>query len=147
MNKPDKIILHCSATEDSGTVSWNAIRRYHMETKGWGAIGYHFGVELIGSPTWSSPGTPEILMGRMPNEEGAHCKGQNDRSIGVCIVGNYDEKPPPVPIWGRTIVLVRWLMVEFDLAPKNVFGHRDFSDKTCPGQCFNLDKFRADLEM
>ncbi len=39
--KPEHIIIHCSGTEDSETVSWSAIRRYHIYDNGWANIGYH----------------------------------------------------------------------------------------------------------
>jgi hypothetical protein len=47
-NKPNKIILHHSATADGPTVSWGAIRRFHVVECAWGAIGYHYGIELVG---------------------------------------------------------------------------------------------------
>jgi N-acetylmuramoyl-L-alanine amidase len=138
--KPSKIILHCSATKDSGTVSWGAIRKYHVEVMGWKNIGYHLGIELIDNYY-------EILLGRMLNEVGAHCEGNNSDSIGICFVGDFDNSEVPPEQWNKGINLVNWLMHIFNLHYKNVYGHREFnSNKSCPGKMFNLDKFRSQLE-
>jgi hypothetical protein len=138
---PTKIILHHSATKDGLTVSWNAIRRYHINECVWGDIGYHFGIELLPDPGYA-PGSYEILMGRMPNKPGAHTRDQNQVSLGVCFVGSFDEVPPPAAQWEKGIQLCGWLCKAFNLLPRDIFGHRDFANKTCPGKKFDLNAFR-----
>jgi len=136
--KPELIILHHSLTKDSRTVSWDAIRRYHVGTNHWSDIGYHFGIERIED-------TFEVLVGRMPDRMGAHCRGQNSRSLGICFVGNYDMGPPPPEMWVKGLGLVRSLMNVFGIPADRVRGHCDFADKTCPGKAFGMDRFRAGL--
>jgi hypothetical protein len=142
--KPDKIILHHSATADSGTVSWNAIRRYYMVECCWADIGYHFGIEHV-ADSGDPAGSYEILIGRVADAQGAHTQGENHRSIGICFVGQFDAVAVPVGQWKRGLTLVAWLLREFGLKPEHVFGHRDFANKTCPGKMFDLNKFRAQL--
>jgi N-acetyl-anhydromuramyl-L-alanine amidase AmpD len=137
---PEAIIIHHSLTKDSDTVSWSAIRRFHL-SNGWSDIGYHFGIEKVNE-------TYEVLMGRMPNKKGAHCKeqGMNSKSIGVCFVGNYDIEVPPPEVWTMGIRLVRWLMGEFEIKWQEVYGHTEFAThKSCPGKMFDMDLFRAHL--
>lgn len=83
--KPTHIIMHDSLTEDGQTVSWGAIRKYHVEFNKWADIGYHFGIELIDD-------NYEILTGRMIGREGSHCPGFNRVGIGICIIGNFDQR-------------------------------------------------------
>lgn len=135
---PSEIILHHSLTKDSKTVSWSAIRRYHVDEKGWVDIGYHFGIELVGDAY-------EILSGRMLNEPGAHTIGHNNTAIGICFVGNFDHELVPPLQWHKGVKLVRSLCEVFEIPTNQVYGHRDFADKTCPGVMFNLDAFREEL--
>ena len=132
------VIIHHSLTADGATVSWQAIRRYHIETNGWRDIGYHFGIELVNSEY-------EVFVGRDLNEVGAHCLGMNDKAIGVCFVGNFDLASPPPPQWKRGLKLVRNLMSQFEIPASKVLGHRDFASKSCPGTQFDLDLFRSQL--
>ena len=139
--KAEYIVLHHSLTEDGSAVSWGAIRRYHMLDQGMVDIGYHFGIERIGV-------FPEILMGRMWDERGAHCKqgGMNNRSLGICFVGNYDLIPVPYGLWQRGIDLCLRLMDMFQIPVANVISHHSVAPhKTCPGLLFNIDAFRQQL--
>jgi len=133
--KPTRITLHHSLTKDSGTVSWNAIRMYHMQLLGWTQIGYHYGIELVGQHY-------EILMGRMMNEIGAHCKGHNEGSIGICFIGNFDLSRPCPEQWELGVKLVKSLIDVLGIPPCRILGHCYYdSNKTCPGKYFDVINF------
>lgn len=135
------IILHCSATRDSGTVSWNAIRHYHIVERGWDDIGYHFGIEKYGE-------NMVILQGRNPADGGAHCRanGMNHKALGVCVVGEYDIEPPSKHRLAVTIDLLTKLCFCYSIAARNILGHREMDGrKTCPGLSWNLDTLRASV--
>jgi len=145
---PEHVMIHHSLTKDSGTVSWGAIRKYHTETKHWNDIGYHFGVELANVGRDGEP-VPEILMGRGWSRNGAHCRhaGMNRKSLGVCIVGNYDEIKPPDDVFLASAKFVAFLCNYFGIDVEGIVGHRDFNPaKSCPGELFDLDDFRECVE-
>ncbi len=133
-----KIVIHHSLTKDSGTVSWGAIREYHLYTKGWKDIGYHFGIEDL-------RGRIEILMGRMPSEKGSHCLGHNQDSLGVCFVGNFDLSPPEKENWDKGIELVRWLISVYGKDVQILGDNELHPNKSCPGKLFSMDAFRKDV--
>jgi hypothetical protein len=150
---PRYIIIHHSLTEDGTAVNWGAIRKFHMTDPSYRFrdIGYHFGVELVRDQY-------EILLGRMPDEDGAHCRemGMNFRSIGICCIGNFDDEDPPIPQWLKTAALVRALIKIYAIPACNVLGHREVGEragynwrnghyKSCPGAAFNMSNFREAL--
>jgi hypothetical protein len=137
-NRPNKIILHHSATADGPTVSWGAIRRFHVVECAWGAIGYHYGIELVGDYY-------EVLIGRLPYEVGAHTQGQNSCSLGVCFVGNFDKAVVPREQWAKGLWLCRSLISQFGIARDAIFGHRSFANKSCPGQHFDVERFKSEI--
>lgn len=139
---PTHIVIHHSLTEDSKTVSWDAIRWYHTKTNGWTDIGYQLGIELIGSRY-------EILMGRMMDQAGAHCKenSMNFCSIGICVVGNFDLAPVPPAQFDLLLRLVRSLMALFGIPVNNVHRHSDYATyKSCPGKLFQWGQFIERLQ-
>jgi len=137
--KPTQIIIHHSLTKDSATVSWNAIRRYHTQELGWAGIGYHFGIELVGEHY-------ETLLGRPMNIPGAHTKGQNGNSIGICFVGNFDIAEPNYKQLACGIVLVKSLLEILSLSRGCVHMHRLYAHyKSCPGNKFPFIEFKNQL--
>lgn len=138
------IVLHHSATADGPTVSWNAIRKYHVETNGWSDIGYNFGVEMVGEKY-------QVMGGRSMKTPGSHAVGFNTSGIGICVVGNFDDAPPPTLQWLRAIELCQQINHFFGRRLE-VVGHRETYkmhnkpvEKTCPGTRFDLEAFRRSV--
>ena len=125
MRNIDKIIVHCSATPKGKHFSADTIKKWHLE-RGFSDIGYHYIVHIDGS----------MGYGRMVNVQGAHCKGENKSSIGVCYIGGMDEG---MKQWEdtRTEEQKSTLLDLLNLLKKfhpnaEIYGHRDFSTKECP---------------
>ena len=67
---------------------------------------------------------------------GAHCRGENKSSIGICYIGGMDEK---MKEWEDTRTeeqkysLLELLKVLKKFHPEaKIYGHSDFSTKSCP---------------
>lgn len=131
MRKIEKIIIHCSATPEGREVTVADIDRWHRQ-RGFNCIGYHFVVYLDGS----------VHEGRPVATVGAHCKGQNAKSIGVCYIGGLtadstaaaDTRTPAQKASLRK--LVEELKAKF--GNLSVHGHSEFAAKACP--CFDVAK-------
>ena len=135
MRKIKEIIIHCSATKEGRNYTVADIDRWHRE-RGFFSIGYHFVIYRDGS----------IHVGRSVEEVGAHCKGHNSNSIGVCYIGGLgkDGKPKDTRTPEQKDALVGLLMRLKRQFPGAVIrGHRDFAAKACPS--FDATKEYADI--
>lgn len=87
MRTIERIIIHCSGLA-YGTV--DGIRRYHVRHKGWSDIGYHY---IVGNgrararAAYDPSLDGRVWVGRPVELEGAHARGVNDDSIGLCLIG------------------------------------------------------------
>ena len=123
--KIDKIIVHCSATPEGKDYSVDTIRKWHLQ-RGFSDIGYHYIIYRDGS----------IHTGRDESVIGAHCKGHNSNSIGVCYIGGCasDGKTPKDTRTSEQrqslLNLLKELKVKYPKA--SIHGHRDFANKACP---------------
>ena len=129
MRKIDTIVIHCSASHQN--VDVNDIKMWHLE-RGWRAIGYHYVITANG----------EVQEGRPIEKIGAHVKGHNSTSIGVCWVGGYqgvDNRTDAQKLAMRDLCMK--LLFEYNVPIKNLKGHCDFKGvtKTCPN--FDVQKW------
>jgi hypothetical protein len=152
-NKPKYIVIHHSHTKDGETLDFNAIRKYHLD-KGWRDIGYHFVIE-------NYQGDIITKRGRPTDDPGAHAVefGMNRKSVGICVVGNYDEAAPPLGYISLLKKLCMAIIVNYTIPVEHVIGHRDVGlmagfdwqkvgptgipqYKSCPGKYFPLGTLR-----
>ena len=132
MRQIDKIIVHCSATREGENFEVAEIRKWHVEGRGWSDIGYHFYIDLYG----------EIHKGRDIAKIGAHCKGHNRYSIGICYCGGVeaDGKTPKDTRYDcqkeSLTAVLRTLKAMYPNAV--IHSHNDFANKACPS--FNATK-------
>jgi hypothetical protein len=119
-----RIVIHHSASRDDGSLNMKAIRTWHLQ-RGWNDIGYHIIVEKIGV-------FPEAVIGRPWYKIGAHAKGANMNSIGICVVGHDEFEDEVFRVLKRTVNMV---CIIFGIDKRQVFGHCEVgSTKTeCPG--------------
>ena len=119
-----------SATKEGNKISATTIDRWHKD-RGWRCIGYHYVVRIDGS----------IEYGRPVQNIGAHVKGRNKHSIGVCYIGGLDAdmEPKDTRTQEQKESLLDLLKTLKRLHPNaTIHGHREFANKACP--CFDANK-------
>ncbi len=135
-----KIIIHHTATTgnlNDPEVAIRAIYQYHTITRKWGDIGYNYIIAPDGSVFEGRAGGKKVV--------GAHAAKYNTGSVGIALLGNYQDEPLPGPMVQSLMALVADLSEEYDLDPEasgtfrgkkmlNVLGHRDVSATACPGE-------------
>jgi N-acetylmuramoyl-L-alanine amidase. len=78
-NQIKLLIIHCSDTPDELNINAKHIHKMHLDF-GWDGIGYH---KVICRNGIVESGRPEYWIG-------AHVKGKNKNSLGVCLIGRYN---------------------------------------------------------
>ena len=115
----DKVIVHCSDTPNRRPVKTSEIDHWHRE-RGFSGIGYHYVIEL-----------DSIEIGRSLTRYGAHTRGHNKGSIGICIIGRDDFSRNQ---WRMLADLYRHICREHGILDSAWHCHHEFNAlKTCPG--------------
>lgn len=121
MRPIDMIVVHCSDTPPTMDIGVEEIDQWHRE-RGWNGVGYHYVIRRDGVTE----------MGRPVDQVGAHVKGHNAYSIGICLVGGADGKYDyTFAQWYGLRGLLDMLALQHPEAA--ILGHRDLDEgKTCP---------------
>lgn len=133
----NKIIIHCAATPNGVPIArfgktaaqriddWHEKAGFRREinnriafNRNLGYIGYHFVIDTDGT----------VETGRKVGEWGAHVKGHNTGSIGICLAGTSKFT---MKQWHALTDLVKSLAQRYPDA--TLHGHREFAPKICPG--------------
>ena len=128
MRNIDRIVVHCSATPTKMDIGANTIRGWHVLERGWSDIGYHYVITRDG----------KVQNGRPLERSGAHSRGYNKHSIGICYVGglNNDMESEDNRTEAQKVAMYD-LIVDLCVRFPNVHdicGHCDLKGvtKTCP---------------
>lgn len=131
IRKITRVIIHCSATKPDQYFDVNDIRRWHVEDRGWSDIGYHTVITRLGI----------AQEGRPISRSGAHAKGHNHDSIGICMIGGIDKDGKSDFNFRRTqLETLKWVIDDYIDAygPLIVEGHRDLPGVTKDCPCFDV---------
>lgn len=123
----DYLVVHCAATKASLDIGAADIKAWHRK-QGWLDIGYHYVIRRSGA----------VEAGRPEDRPGAHARGFNHVSIGICLAGGVGEdgKTPENNFTDAQFAALRQLLN--DLIQRyphaKIVGHRDLPNvnKACP---------------
>tara|TARA_A100001015_G_C14469783_1_gene511252 strand:- start:113 stop:529 length:417 start_codon:yes stop_codon:yes gene_type:complete len=112
------LIIHCSDTPDDKNIDASYIHEMHLNF-GWDGIGYH---KIIKRNGLIENGRPEFWIG-------AHVKGLNEKSLGVCLLGKKDFTVKQFNSLKKVLKL--W---KKKYPNAKIFGHCEVvkTNKTCP---------------
>ena len=126
MREINLIVIHCSATRPDRDVTAQDINAAH-KVRGFSSWGYHYYIRKSG----------KVEPMRNLDEVGAHARGYNAKSIGICYEGGLDTNARPADTRTQAQktslhALVGKLLKGFP--GSKVVGHRDLSpDKNYNG--------------
>ncbi len=129
-HSPSKITVHHTATPLPDSVSPTSrlrqIQNYHIDSRGWCDIGYHFLVDWNG----------ELWQGRNETVIGAHVANHNTNNVGISFMGTYNSISPTSAQLDNVGTLMGWLHDRYGIPLSRTYikGHREYRGNS-PGDC------------
>ncbi len=135
----------------SGLERMRALYQYHAINRGWGDIGYHYVIDDQGQVYEGKAGGKGVV--------GGHAYCHNVDTIGISLMGNFDEERPTQAQVKALQKLLVLLADTYDVdlkttttyhgkAMPRVVGHRDLLSTDCPGFAMYgvLDQVRKHIQ-
>lgn len=139
-SKPDKIIVHHTATPNSQDISRahafelsRQIQAFHMDSNGWVDTGQNFTNSRGGFLTEGRHQSLAALQGGTQHVKGAHAGEQNSVALGIENEGTYSASPVPSALWDSLVDLCSYMVARYGVDAGEIYGHRDFMSTACPG--------------
>lgn len=129
LNTPEYLIIHHTGGTDANPLAdtsnhtFEIVDAYH-KSLGWEMIGYHYFIEKDGT----------TKQGRQENYHGAHTIGYNEKSLGICLAGNFDQTLPTKEQEKSLIKLLNDTRTRYKIPIEKIVPHRMFANKTCYGR-------------
>lgn len=134
------IVIHHTASVknlDNPEVAIQNIYYYHAVRRGWGDIGYNYLIDPNGNIFEGRQGKDKVI--------GGHVKSLNKVSVGIGVLGNYEDGEIPVPVLRALLALTNFLARKYNIDPagsaeykgniyQNINGHKDINATICPGK-------------
>jgi hypothetical protein len=131
-HSPNRMTVHHTDTPNNDSITMAArvrqIQSYHIDTRGWCDIGYHF---LIGQDG-------KVYQGRVETKVGAHAANDNTNNVGISFVGTYETTVPTTAVMDAGAKIIKALSTTYGIALNRtkIKGHRQVgtTETTCPGE-------------
>lgn len=157
----DRIYIHCSYSKSG---NFETINNWHKDRTFPAVLcpirkkaiycGYHYLVynqyttpSQVKNTMVQSITDGQVIIARPITSRGAHVRGENYKSLGICYIG---DTPTPAQ-WNALVHLTARLVKTYKLSINKVLGHHEYylnnnepMIKTCPN--FNMESFRGAIQ-
>ena len=128
------VVVHHTA---AGEQSAEEIAKFHVESRGFPGIGYHYLIHRGGA----------VEKVNAVRTVSFHCGEWNRRAVGVAVVGNLERGLATDRQWGVLVELVTELCRAFGVGAAQVVGHREVpgARTLCPGRNMDMERLRKEV--
>jgi hypothetical protein len=116
-----RVIIHHTATP--ANVSVERIAQFQVTNRDLPGIAYHFCVTAEG----------RVYQTQYLETVSAHAGANSEDSVGVCLIGNFTNSPPPKAQLDATAALLAQLAVMLGLTADQIFGYSELVVTGSPG--------------
>ena len=144
------IVIHHSASSYGSAAHEDKSHK----ARGWGGLGYHFVINngVYRNGYGKKNGLVEVGYRWRDQMKGSHCRVNGDRSnywnkhtIGICLIGNFENTRPTQQQMRSLVSLVKFLQQRYNIPTSKIKGHKDIKPTDCPGKYFSFYELRNRL--